>query len=247
MLAEDAAAAGGRPVLLTLVSEACLATLVSDFASLCRAAGIDVRLLSGGELGTSLGGEGRGSLESTVAGIVVIQRIDLVGGDEAQAAAATLLDDLARRGISSCVTVRHAPAVGELTPGLMSRLTGGLVVHVPLGPPDTPSHRLPWSLPRIVRTAARCHGLPATALVGTSRSRTVVQARNLAMYLARHLTGSSFGTIGAAFGGRDHTTVMRGVRAVERRLARDASFAAELDRLLAEGHDPRRRRGSRAS
>lgn len=247
MLAEAAAGAAGRPVLLTLVSEACLATLLRDFASFCGAAGVHVRVLAGPELGRSLAGEGRRSLESTGAAIVVIDRVDLVGDDEAQRAVATLLDDLARRGIPSCVTLHRAPAVGELAPGLMSRLTGGLVVHVPLGPPNASSNRLPWSLPRIVRTAARCHGLPATALVGTSRSRTVVQARNLAMYLARHLTGSSFGTIGVAFGGRDHTTVMRGVRAVERRLARDAGFAAELDRLLAEGRDPRRRRGSRAS
>ena len=90
--------------------------------------------------------------------------------------------------------------------------------------------------------AARRHGLPAAALSGGGRSRGVVQARNLAMYLARHLTGSSFDSIGVAFGGRDHTTVMRGVRAVELRMTSDAAFAADVELLLADTAQPRRRR-----
>lgn len=247
MLADAAAAHDGRAAAVTLVSEACLAGLLRDFAAFCGAAGIDAQVVPGPELGRSLTIEDRSPWESAVPAIVVVERIDLVGDREPQRAAAAMLDDLARQGIPTCVTLRHAPSAGELLPALTSRLTGGLLIHVPLRPADLPANRPPWTIPRILRAAARCHGLPATALLGASRSRTVVQARNLAMYLARHLTGGSFGTIGGAFGGRDHTTVMRGVRAIERRLSRDAAYAADLDRLLADGREPERRLGDRAS
>lgn len=46
------------------------------------------------------------------------------------------------------------------------------------------------------------------------------------MYLARRLTPLSLPEIGRRFGGRDHTTVLHGVRAVETRLAADDRLAA---------------------
>ena len=123
---------------------------------------------------------------------------------------------------------------GALDPALDSRLAAGFVIHVPQRPPEQPAEpRSAWSLARIIRTAASRHGLSAAALAGSGRSRQIVEARNLAMYLARRLTRSSFDTIGTAFGRRDHTTAMRGVRAVEARMTTDAAFAADVERLLA--------------
>ena len=114
-------------------------------------------------------------------------------------------------------------------------------IHVLGRPAETATEvRTTGSLARIIRTTARCHGLPAASLAGSGRCHGVVQARNLAMYLARHLTGSSFGAIGTAFGGRDHTTVMRGVRAVETRMTTDATFAADVEQLLADSKHHRR-------
>jgi chromosomal replication initiator protein len=51
-------------------------------------------------------------------------------------------------------------------------------------------------------------------LIGSSRSRTLVTARQIAMYLCRELTDLSLPRIGASFGGRDHTTVMHAERKV---------------------------------
>ena len=234
------------PAVVILVSEGLLAGLLDDLEGLCGAAKW-VQRHAGPELGRTLEKGGTGSLrDDGSAGIIIIDRIDLVGGGERQQAAAVFLDDLARRGIAICATVGLAHASGGLHPALQSRLSAGLVIHVPTRPTEAPSGGQTawptWSMNRIIRTAARRHGLPAAALSGGGRSRGVVQARNLAMYLARHLTGSSFDSIGVAFGGRDHTTVMRGVRAVELRMTSDAAFAADVELLLADTAQPRRRR-----
>ena len=51
-------------------------------------------------------------------------------------------------------------------------------------------------------------------LCGTSRSRTLVNARQIAMYLCRELTDMSLPKIGQMFGGRDHTTVIHADRKI---------------------------------
>jgi hypothetical protein len=48
------------------------------------------------------------------------------------------------------------------------------------------------------------------------------------MHLARSLTSKSLGQIGAAFGGRDHTTVMHALKVVADRLGHDAGLADDV-------------------
>ncbi len=56
-------------------------------------------------------------------------------------------------------------------------------------------------------------------LCGTNRSRNLVLARQIAMYLCRELTEMSLPTIGREFGGRDHTTVMHADRKIRKLMA----------------------------
>ncbi|MDO9379830.1 MAG: chromosomal replication initiator protein DnaA [Nocardioidaceae bacterium] len=56
-------------------------------------------------------------------------------------------------------------------------------------------------------------------LCGTNRSRSLVQARQIAMYLCRELTEMSLPKIGQQFGGRDHTTVMHAERKIRTLMA----------------------------
>ena len=56
-------------------------------------------------------------------------------------------------------------------------------------------------------------------LCSTSRSRDLVLARQIAMYLCRELTPMSLPDIGKAFGGRDHTTVMHAERKIRKLMA----------------------------
>ena len=63
------------------------------------------------------------------------------------------------------------------------------------------------------------------------RARTVVQPRQVAMYLCRRYTDASFPVIGDRFGGRDHSTVIHAAQVVERRLRNDPAFRATLEHI----------------
>ena len=114
-----------------------------------------------------------------------------------------------------------------------SRLCAGLVVPLAARPVRQVQAGTAPSLTRIVRAAARLHDVQPAAIVGPSRSRTVAAARGLAMYLARRLTPHSLQAIGAGCGGRDHSTVLHGVRVCTAKIARDPAFATEVDHLIA--------------
>ena len=66
----------------------------------------------------------------------------------------------------------------------------------------------------IMGETARYFGLTIDDLCSSSRSRQLVQARQIAMYLCRELTELSLPKIGQHFGGRDHTTVMHADRKI---------------------------------
>lgn len=63
----------------------------------------------------------------------------------------------------------------------------------------------------VIDATADMFGLSPDELCGKSRSRPLVTARQIAMYVLRETTDFSFPAIGRAFGDRDHTTVMHAV------------------------------------
>jgi chromosomal replication initiator protein len=74
-------------------------------------------------------------------------------------------------------------------------------------------------------------GLSADDLLSSSRTARVAWPRQLAMYLARELTGQSLPAIGREFGGRDHTTVLYACRRAARRLEGDGDARAAVEKL----------------
>ncbi len=63
----------------------------------------------------------------------------------------------------------------------------------------------------ILDTTAASYGFSVEAICGPSRTRPLVTARQVAMYLTRELTDYSYPAIGRVFGKRDHTTVIHAV------------------------------------
>lgn len=85
----------------------------------------------------------------------------------------------------------------------------------------------------IIRAVSAETGVPAVRMEGQSRKVEYVRARHVAMYLAREVARVSFDAIGAAFEGRDHTTVMDAVRKIEAALDQDGELAALVRRCKA--------------
>ncbi|HLH13931.1 MAG TPA: chromosomal replication initiator protein DnaA [Solirubrobacteraceae bacterium] len=81
--------------------------------------------------------------------------------------------------------------------------------------------------------AAICRhfALSAEELLSPTRSARVAWPRQLAMFLARELTGQSLPEIGRQFGGRDHTTVMHACRRATARIAEDESLREAVDNV----------------
>lgn len=172
--------------------------------------------------------------------LIIIDGVEQLAAWDAQRALAHLFDVATAAGTIFLAAMRiHPMACSSLEPSLASRLSGGLVAAMP--PAVSTRYDLECtsgggrpgpSLRRVIGATARRHGLTAADLAGPSRCRHVSLARGMAMYLARRLTPASLQTIGDAFGGRDHTTVLHGIRVTETRRARDPGITAEIDQLI---------------
>jgi len=83
----------------------------------------------------------------------------------------------------------------------------------------------------IIAQTSAYFGLSIDDLCGQSRSRLLVTARQLAMYLCRELTELSLPKIGQQFGGRDHTTVMHADRKIRQLMAEKRSVYNQVTEL----------------
>lgn len=88
----------------------------------------------------------------------------------------------------------------------------------------------------IMSQTAAYFGLTVEDLCGTSRSRVLVTARQIAMYLCRELTELSLPKIGQQFG-RDHTTVMHADRKVRALMAERRSIYNQVHELTSRIKD----------
>lgn len=76
----------------------------------------------------------------------------------------------------------------------------------------------------IQKVVAEQFHIKTAEMKSKKRNRTIVQPRQITMYLCRKLTSLSFPEIGRHFGGKDHTTVIHACRQMEKRLEADAAF-----------------------
>ena len=64
------------------------------------------------------------------------------------------------------------------------------------------------------------------------RTKNLALARQMAMYLCRKFTATSFPAIGAEFGGRDHSTVIHASKTIEKKTVTDPYVKATVERLV---------------
>jgi len=87
------------------------------------------------------------------------------------------------------------------------------------------------SIEEIQRKVAEHYNVRLADLIGPKRVRTIARPRQIAMYLAKQMTTRSLPEIGRRFGGRDHTTIMHGIRKVEELRGADHQMAEDIDLL----------------
>ncbi len=83
----------------------------------------------------------------------------------------------------------------------------------------------------IQRKVAEHYNIRMSDMVGPKRQRSIARPRQVAMWLAKRLTTRSLPDIGRRFGGRDHTTVMHGVRKIDELREIDPQIAEDLELL----------------
>jgi len=83
----------------------------------------------------------------------------------------------------------------------------------------------------IIAQTASYFGLSIDDVCGQNRSRALVTARQIAMYLCRELTELSLPKIGQQFGGRDHTTVMHAEKKIRTQMAERRSTYNQVTEL----------------
>jgi chromosomal replication initiator protein len=138
----------------------------------------------------------------------------------------------------SLLAERFEASVPELFGALMfletsSLLDGGIIrlEHARRYIHDRGGRRMP-TLRGIAAQTAKHFSISPADLKSASRRRAAVQARGVAMHLARQLTGISLQRIGDYFGGRDHTTVLHGCRRIEQLLADSAELRRDVEQLI---------------
>ena len=89
------------------------------------------------------------------------------------------------------------------------------------------------SIKDIQKCVADEFNLRVADLNGRRRTANIAHPRQIAMFLARHHTANSLQDIGAAFGGRDHGTVIHATRTIEQKMEADTELRSTINRMLA--------------
>ena len=87
------------------------------------------------------------------------------------------------------------------------------------------------TIDKIQRTIAESYDIRLADMTSRKRPANIAFARQVAMYLARELTGSSYQEIGNAFGGRDHGTIMHACRSIDGKIKEEESIRLKIDGL----------------
>ena len=85
------------------------------------------------------------------------------------------------------------------------------------------------TLDEIISFVADVFEVSTAQIVGKSRKREIVSARHAAMYLSKEFTHRSLKSIGLHYAGRDHSTVIHAVKAVEARLETEPAFRKNME------------------
>lgn len=91
----------------------------------------------------------------------------------------------------------------------------------------------PVDIPDIVGAVCECFNVPSKMVLGTTRSKEIAEARQVAMYLAKQLTNHSLKEIGAGIGHRNHATVIHSLACISKQLDENAQLRQRIAKIKA--------------
>ena len=124
--------------------------------------------------------------------------------------------------------------------GALFRVGSWVSLHGPISLPQTEDllrdilqeeGRQSITIDKIQKTIAESYDIRLADMTSRKRPANIAFARQVAMYLARELTGASYQEIGDAFGGRDHGTIMHGCRSIDAKIKQDESIRLKIEGL----------------
>ena len=96
------------------------------------------------------------------------------------------------------------------------------------------SQSKPITMEAVIGAVAKAFNVKVSDIKSKKRHKLYSFPRQVAMYLARELTECSYPEIGAAFGGKDHSTVIHAVRKIEKTMEKDQSLKSTIEGLKRE-------------
>jgi len=88
------------------------------------------------------------------------------------------------------------------------------------------------SIGQIQKGVSNYYNIKFTSLLSKKRTKDIVLARQVAVYLSRELTDMSLTSIGGAFGGKDHTTIIHSYNKIKNKIKKDKNFKGIINNLV---------------
>lgn len=104
------------------------------------------------------------------------------------------------------------------------QLKGVLASPAPVSTPHAP-------VELVIQAVSACFSFSPDDLRGAKRSRKIVEARQIAMYLTKEITEYTNTEIGQIFGGREHSTVMHACQRIEEQLRSNPQLEASIEKI----------------
>lgn len=124
--------------------------------------------------------------------------------------------------------------------GALFRVASWISLHGPITMPQTEDllrdllqeeSRQAITIDKIQKTIAESYDIRLADMTSRKRPANIAFARQVAMYMARELTGSSYQEIGDAFGGRDHGTIMHACRSIDSKIKGEEAVRLKIEAL----------------
>ncbi|MFT7561839.1 MAG: chromosomal replication initiator protein [Flavobacteriales bacterium] len=127
------------------------------------------------------------------------------------------------RDLEGCLTSLHAKSRLEMRPISLAMAAENMPELAPIKKMVT--------IAGISQVICEFHDIQLDLLKTKSRQATLVEVRNIIIYLARRLTSMSLKEIGGYFGGRDHSTIKHSLSKLDRRVMVDDQYAGFIQNL----------------